>query len=319
MRAIFFLLAFLICPMLSGQATINVNPARPQVGELTTFTLSGVVPLSVTWAFGDDSTSGPAGSSTIHTYNRAGSFRVQATYSLPTATLTVQRYISVGVVTGPSAPFSISYVALRWEDGTVRKTVNQGDTLVAYADLKYEGTGLLQAQWVVDDGVVFRSFSRQLTFANRLTLNSGQMTPGGPRLSLPTNIPGEHVVTLKIIQPGLSFEVPVIRYFVSLGPDPDGPVLKSVVPRRVRAGEEVELQLSGPRLTQDMELHLGRDMAAVGPIRLIGPEQAVVKVFVAPTARSGARILRSSREKGAPTGTARLEVLPVLAKRSNRK
>jgi len=113
--------------------------------------------------------------------------------------------------------------------------------------------------------------------------------------------------------------VPVFRYFGTLGPDPDGPVLKSVMPKRVRAGEEAELQLSGPRLTLDMELHLGRDMAAVGPIRLIGPEQAVVKVFVAPTARTGARILRSSREKGAPAGTARLEVLPVLAKRSNRK
>jgi len=68
-----------------------------------------------------------------------------------------------------------------------------------------------------------------------------------------------------------------------------------------------------------MELHLGRDLAVVGPIRLVGPEQALVNVFVAPTARSGIRILRASRDKGAPAGTARLEILPPLKKRSNRK
>jgi hypothetical protein len=171
----------------------------------------------------------------------------------------------------------------------------------------------------VVDGSVFRSFSRQLTFANRLILSSGQVTQGGPQLSLPTNLPGEHLVSLRVLQPGLVFEVPVIRYFVSLGPDPEGPVLKNVMPKRVRAGEEVELQLSGPRLTVDMELHLGRDMAVVGPLRLIGPEQALVKVFVAPTARPGARILRSSREKGGPAGTARLEILPLPKKPGDRK
>jgi len=264
----------------------------------------------VTWTFGDDTPAVVGGAITTHTFTRPGSFLVRAAYSLSAVsgvTATVQRAVFVGT-TGPSAPFSISYLALRWEDGTVRRTVNQGDrNLVAFADLKYEGTGQFQAQWLVD-GVAFRSFSRQLTFANRVTLNSG------PQLSLPTNIPGEHLVTLQVFQPGLTFEVPVIRYFVSLGPDPEGPVLKSVMPKRVRAGEEVELQFVGPRLTQDMELHLGRDMAAVGPIRLIGPEQAVVKVFVAPTARPGTRILRSSREKGSPAGTARLEVLPVFKK-----
>ncbi len=232
-------------------------------------------------------------------------------------------------VTGPNAPFSISYLALRWESGAVRCTVDQGArALVAYADLKYEGTGVLQGQWLVDD-VPLRSFSRQLTFGNRVTLNSGRDMTGGLPLSLPTNIPGEHRVTLRVLQPTLTFEVPIIRYFVSLGPDPDGPVIRSVLPRSVRAGEETELQLSGERLKSNMELHLGRDMGVVGPIRMLGPDHALVRVFVAPTARSGARILRSSVEKGGilrssvekggPAGSARIEILPPLKRRLNRK
>ncbi len=318
MRTLLFVLVFLAAPLLQAQATLSVNPARPRVGEMTLFTLGGVVPASVTWNFGDGTPTSPGGTLATHTFTRAGSFITQATYLLSTTTGltgTVQRTVFVGV-TGPSAPFAISYMALRWEDGTVRRTVSQGETgLVAFADLKYEGTGLFQVQWLVD-GVVFRSLSRQLTFANRLTVASGQVSPGGPQLSLPTNIPGEHLVTLRVLQPGLAFDVPVIRYFVSLASDPDGPVLKGVLPRRVRAGEEVELQLSGPRLTPGMELHLGRDLAVVGPIRLLGPELALVRVFVAPSARPGTRTLRSSTPKGGPAGTARLEILAPLKMRS---
>jgi hypothetical protein len=400
MRTLLLCSAFLVGSFLQAQATLNVSPAQPRVGALTTLTLGGVTPFSITWDFGDGTAPAPGGAVTTHTYAATGSFIARATYTTVavggTAT-TIQRAVRVTeprmiryapagpeagqVVTlqalsffqtlgiawnfgdgtapyisdtntirhtyarngaftvsaidqgdgrriqgqvvigplGPGAPFSISYLALRWEDGTVRRTVQQGEPgLVAYADLKYEGTGLLQAQWLVDD-VPLRSFSRQLTFAHRATLTSGQVTTAGPALSLPTNIPGAHSVTLKVLQPGLTFQVPVIRYFVSLGPDPEGPVLQAVLPRRVRAGEEVELQLSGPRLKADMELHLGRDMEVVGPIRLLGPDMALVQVFVAPTARSGTRILRASREQGAPAGTAKLEILPPLKKRTNRK
>jgi len=320
MRLFPLIIAFALGPLLQAQAQLNVNPVRPRVGEPTLLTLSGVVPFSVTWDFGDGTPASAGGAVAPHSFASAGAFIARATYSLSSTsgiTSTVQRTVFVGV-TGPSAPFSLSYLALRWESGAVRRTVEQNErSLVAYADFKYEGTGTLQAQWLVD-GVPFRSFSRQLTFGNRVTLTSGQVT-GGPQLGLPTNIPGEHLVTLRILQPLLTFEVPVIRYFVSLGPDPDGPAVKNVLPRRIRAGEETELQLSGVRLKQDMELHLGRDMGVVGPIRMLGPEQALVRVFVAPTARPGARILRSSRGQGGPAGSARLEILPLIKKRSNRE
>jgi hypothetical protein len=298
---------------------IRFSPAAPQPGQPVVLQAQSFFgTMGLTWSFGDDTASYISDATqAVHTYAKPGLYTVTALDS-GAANHPIRVKVLVGP-TGPSAPFAISYLALRWEDGTLRRTVVQGEGgLTAYADLKFEGTGLFQAQWMVD-GVVFRSFSRQLNFANRATLTSGQAAPGGPQLSLPTNIPGEHTVTLQVLQPGLTFEVPVIRYFVSLGPDPDGPVLKNVVPKRVRSGEEVELQLSGPRLAPDMELHLGRDMAVVGPIRLVGPEVALVNVFVAPTARPGIRVLKSSKEKGAPAGSARLEILPPVKKSSNRK
>ena len=295
--------------------TIRYSPAAPEAGQL--ITLQGQSFFSangISWTFGDDTAPFISDTTTTtHTYLRSGIYTVRATDTNGVVPRIIQSQVIVGA-TGPSAPFSISYLALRWDDGSLRRTVTQGDTgLAAFADLKFEGTGLLQAQWLVD-GVPFKSFARQLSFANRVTFSSALSGLSGPRLSLPTNIPGEHTISLQVLQPGLTFEVPVIRYYVSLGADPDGPVLKGVLPKRVRAGEEVELQLAGPHLSPDMELHLGRDMAVVGPLRLIGPEVALVKVFVAPTARPGVRILRSSREKGGPAGSARLEILPPVKK-----
>jgi len=299
--------------LVSGAGAIRVVPAAPEPGKELVFQAPATLGLATQWSWGDDTPSvlSSTGQAT-HTYARSGVYLVSAVYGTAAViTLRAQVVVSEGF----NAPFSISYLALRWEDGRVRRTVRQGDAgLVAYADLKSEGAGLFQAQWLVD-GVPLRSFSRQLSFAQRLSLSSGQ---GAAQLSLPTNIPGEHTVSLRVLQPTLGFEVPVLHYFVSLTPDPEGPVLKSVLPKRVRAGEEVQLQLLGPRLREDMELHLGRDMAVVGPIRLVGTEQALVTVFVAPSARSGSRTLRASRDKGAPAGSARLEIIPLPRKRSNR-
>lgn len=291
-----------------GSQAIRISPAAPGPGQVITFQAPSTAGVSMLWNFGDNTAIGSTSTGQItHAYAQAGTYLVRATNVA--GGMSLQAQVVVGAV-GPSAPFTITYLALRWEDGRVRRTVTQGDTgLVAYADLKFEGTGILRAQWLVD-GVPFRSFSLPLNFAHRLTLASGQTPPGPLPFSLPTSIPGEHSVTLKVFQPDLAFEVPVIRYFVTLGPDPEGPVLKSVTPNRVRAGEEVELQLTGLRLRPDMELHLGRDLAVVGPLRMLTPDSAVVPIFVAPTARAGTRILRTSREKGSPAGSARLEILP---------
>ena len=89
--------------------------------------------------------------------------------------------------------------------------------LVSFAEIKYEGSGTLVAQWMVD-GSPFRLLSQPLIQAEQTLVNSGNI-PG-----LPTLIPGIHEVTLNIIQPAPEFNVPVIRYFVTSQTEAEGPV-----------------------------------------------------------------------------------------------
>lgn len=297
---------------------IVLSPAAPEPGQPVTFrALNFFNERDVSWSFGDD-TSAP-GATATHTYARKGTYTVTVWDRVAgTNGRSFQTRVTVGN-TGPGAAFSLSYLALRWEDGTAYKTVTQGEeVLMAFADLKHEGAGLLQAQWMVD-GVPFRTLTRQLAFAGRATLSSGQDLPGAPRMSFPTNIPGEHRVTLRVTSPTLAFEVPVLRYFVRLGSDPEGPSARSVFPSRTRAGEEVELQLTGDRFVAGMVPELGRDVAVVGPLRVLSPQTAVVKVFVAPSARPGSRIVRVARPGGGPGGTARITILAPTKKLSASK
>ncbi len=292
---------------------IVFSPAAPEPGQPVTFrALNFFNDKEISWSFGDDSSA--PGATATHTYARKGTYTVSVwDRNANGAGRSFQTQVTVGN-TGPGAAFSLSYLALRWEDGTAYKTVTQGELgLMAYADLKFEGAGMLQAQWMVD-GVPFRTVTRQLAFAGRATLTSGQDQPTAPRLSFPTNLPGEHRVTLLVTTPTLAFEVPVLRYYVRLGTDPEGPATRSAFPSRTRAGEEVELQLSGDRFVAGMVPEFGRDIAVVGPLRVLNPQTAVVKVFVAPSARPGSRIVRVAKPGGGPAGNARITVLAPVKK-----
>lgn len=391
MRVLMSFFAFLA---LQAQATLDVVPTQPRVDGVTTFTLVGVVPTSVTWTWGDGSAPEQGGANGFHAFRTPGTYVVRAAYTygaaaplsgtatrsvvvveprriqvrpvapepgqvvsfMPVAFLSssdirwnfgdgtqpmtglnkvpvnhvfprqgvytvtatdsadgylrqIQTRVVVGA-TGPAAPFSVSYLALRWEDGTFHRSVVRGSAgLAAYADLKTEGAGILQVQWLVD-GQVFRTVSRPVAFAQRLTLDSSDMGFGQSPLSLPTNLPGEHQVTLRVLQPTLTFEVPVIRYYVRLE-EGAGPVLEAVSPGRVHAGREVDLELRGKGLTADTRVLLGKDVAQVGPLRILSPERAMVKVFVAPTARGGSRSAKAQVDRGVPAGTARLDIVPL--------
>ena len=289
---------------------IAFAPALPEPGQRVTFRAQQFFAGDgVSWTFEDGVQA--MGPEVSRTFAQPGLVRVTAADRGATGAPRLFRAeVRVGHQ-GPGAPFALSYLALRWEDGTVYQTVGQGQQgLMAYADLKHEGTGLLQAQWLVD-GVPFRTFTQSLAFAGRVTLASGQDRPGSPPLGLPTDRPGEHRVTLRILSPSLAFEVPILRYFVRLGGEAQGPFLRAVIPTRLRAGEEVELRLTGERFTQDMVLELGPDLATVAPLQVLSPQAATARVFVAPSVRPGSRVIRLSRPGHGPEGTARVVVTPM--------
>jgi len=380
------LLCFCFCLLLPAQSTLDINPASPRVDVAVTFTLGGVVPISVTWDPGDGSAPFAGGVVAVYTYRKPGAFLARATYDSAGGSGSAQRALSVveprvilvqpaapepgqpttfqgraflgqqvqwffgdgtapilgsevqghtfdrpGVFDvratdlgggaprefrqrvivggqGPNATFSLSFLRLRWEDGTFQQSTRQGDSLVAYADLKAEGTGILQAQWVVDDQPL-QSLSQPITFAGQVTLVSPP---------LPTLIPGEHRLSFRVLQPRLLFESPEIRFFVQLSEGQKGPRLLSVKPSRMRIGEEVELRLSGQNFTQEMQLHAGRDIALVTPLQVDSAESARIRVFIGPSAKPGIRTLKTSREANGPQGTATLDVLPAL-RRPGRK
>jgi hypothetical protein len=215
-------------------ATITYSPAQPNVDQNVTFIVTyslGISGNSARWDFGDG-TPVSVGSTTItHVYKTTGTFTVRATYS-PfgaaaggtitdgiTVIVTERRKISFTplspnvdekVIFRPRAPFQISFVQLRFEDGKSYSVVAKSfSKLVAYADLKYQGTGILQAQWFVD-GTPFKLVSQSLPFARSVTINSGQTA------SLPTQTPGTHEVSLKVLNPPLEYQIPVIQYFVEI-------------------------------------------------------------------------------------------------------
>ena len=283
--------------------SISVMPGLPTTGSPTTlvFTFPLGVPISpVTWEFGDGValTGGPI---ITHVYKQPGTYLVLAN----AAALGASTQIRVVTGRGPAAPFAISLLRMRWEDGRTDASVIQGFTpLAAYADLKFEGAGLLLAQWTVDD-VPLGTFTRQLGFAGQVTLDTRMFIP------LPTTELGEHLVTLRILSPNTTFESPTLRYFVRVGDAKDLPRIEAISPSTLRRGEEMELRVSGRGFGPGVQLYFGRDVALVAAPQVSSPSHAVVKVFVAPTAHIGPREAQTITKGKRAQGPAQLQILPA--------
>jgi hypothetical protein len=119
-------------------------------------------------------------------------------------------------LTGSSAGgFSISRVALRFDDDAPVRVLSIGEPLRAYAEINFTGTGLFKAVWELADptgttgGLVFRPLRivrQYLTAGRRATLWSPD---------LPTRVSGLHLLRLRITEPAPAFDDPIIRYFVT--------------------------------------------------------------------------------------------------------
>jgi PKD repeat protein len=191
------------------QRAIIYSPQQVSVGELVNFRAMYFISESLNWNFGDGSPPVQGGWEVSHTYQSTGTFTVAATDSSGGIPVPVSVSLIVYPAQGPRAKFAVSYIMLRFDDGTNYKVVSKNFTpLKAFAELKYEGTGNFYAQWMID-GVPFSMVSQSLAFAQEWVFDSGEI-PG-----LPTIIPGVHEVTLNIIQPRVEFAIPSIRYFVT--------------------------------------------------------------------------------------------------------
>ena len=117
-------------------------------------------------------------------------------------------------------------------------------------------------------------------------------------------------MSLRILSPTVTFQVPVIRYFVRLDRG-EPPRIEMVEPGQLRAGVEVELQLTGRNLTPDLRLSFGKDIAVLAPPKILSPGRATVRVYLAPTTKPGLRRVSASNQAGKTRGPGTLRVLPV--------
>ena len=187
---------------------ITFSPADPRAGEEITFKAINFSSPTLRWDFGDGTVLS-AGAQVRHVFKTAGPWMVKAFDRSGSAEVVKNLSIMVFPNQGPRSKFAISFIQLRFEDGKSYKVVpREFGALTAFAEIKFEGTGVLQAQWLVD-GMPFKTVFTNLSFAGSTIIDSGSV-PG-----LPSLIPGLHEVTLRLMQPVAEFEVPVIRYFVT--------------------------------------------------------------------------------------------------------
>jgi PKD repeat protein len=222
---------------------ISFSPKIPRTGESVLFHALNFISPVLQWDFGDGSPSEQGGVTLTHTYRKSGTFTVTVSDIQDNLPVPVSSVINVVEASGPRAPFSISYINLRFEDGLSYKAVPKDfSPLVAYADIKYEGTGILVAQWMVD-GNPFKMISESLVQAEDFVFNTGNL-PGLPTLS-----PGIHEITLNIIQPPADFTIPVIRYYVSIEKNEGKEILEpgqlNLIASKAKGLENEDITISG--------------------------------------------------------------------------
>jgi hypothetical protein len=308
--------ALMAGPLLRAAGTITATPALPFPGQTVTFMLSTGAEGAgrVRWSFGDGRSS-DGGAITTTSYAGPGSYTVRAAYQVfskgQVSPVQVAQ-LQIRIADHPGAAFAIAMLRLRWADGSDDAAVpRDSGPLVAFLDLKGEGTGQFQAQWLVD-GIPIATITRPMAFAAAATLDSGEL-PG-----LPTSEPGEHLVSLRILSPAISFPVPTIRYFVQLE-RADPPRIELVAPAVLRGGEECDLELTGSGLSADTRFSFGKDIAVVRATRMLGPGRALTRVYVAPTARPGFRPAVARGPGGTGRGPGGLRISPAAKSRSQGK
>jgi len=220
-------------------------PQSPRIGEKVSYSAHNFLLTSIQWNFGDGTPSFLGGTQVDHIYQKEGFYNVIASDFRNGVPIPVTTQVGVVPSRGPRAPFSISFIQLRFDDGKSYKVVpRKSMLLVAFGDIKFEGSGTMVAQWMVD-GSPYRLVSMPMVQAGQVNIDSGEI-PG-----LPTLIPGIHEVTLNIIQPRVEFNVPVIQYFVTSRTEDEGPV--------------VDLNLSDAKTLDDEEISFSQKFVQAPP------------------------------------------------------
>lgn len=107
-----------------------------------------------------------------------------------------------------TVPLAIRRVEMVFDNGRAQITVPRNGKLGVRATLQFDGSGPLQAAWLVD-GAPAELVSRNVAFGETVVLEIAPTTP------ITTLAEGSHEITLRINQPSTTLQMPRIRYVVS--------------------------------------------------------------------------------------------------------
>lgn len=119
--------------------------------------------------------------------------------------------VNVTVTGAAGGTFGIRRIALHFENGRAETTVLKNTSgLKAYADIRYNGTGLLKGYWEVD-GRLLTYVSQPLSANQQITLTTPDIPP------LPTFEPGTHTLRFVVTHPpaAQALALPALIYFVT--------------------------------------------------------------------------------------------------------
>jgi len=292
-------------PVINRRTIQAVPAAGGKTGQTIQFTAFFFVDPFILWNFGDGSPPVQGTATQAHVFVKPGIFTVTATDKGGNSPATASLGVSIAAAEGPLAGFDLTVAILHFENGAASQMVPQGTTgLAAFADVKYEGTGTILVEWLVD-GQIFRTGAFTATFGGGLTIDSGRV-PG-----LPTAVPGPHTVELRFLKPEASFTLPPLTYTVTARKADMSPVVLSVSPAEVEAGQEYELMLQGKNLLPGTRFDFGKGIGIIGSPSFALGDSVQVKVFIAPTAKSGERKVHAVSLDGSSVGPGKLNVVPA--------
>lgn len=133
------------------------------------------------------------------------------------STLSATADAGVSLTTAAAGGFTIIRIALRFDDNSLVRFITPGSALQPYADIRYNGSGLLQAVWELADPTSTRgeAIYRPLMTVRQFMPASRETTLIGPEL--PTKLDGFYILRLRITEPQVSAESVVLRYIVGKG------------------------------------------------------------------------------------------------------
>lgn len=175
--------------------------------------------------------------------------------------------VRLPVASSAAAGFSVSREALQFDNGAPTRVLARREALRAFAQIDYTGSGPLQGTWeIAGPGStagepIFRPLSEVRDFLAPTAEKTVIKSP-----LLPTDTTGLYLLRLRITDPSLSFEAPVIRYFVTEG-KPSGELLPQPLsalspPPRALLARETTFAWEPIANAQAYQLeiyHLGRD------------------------------------------------------------